>query len=303
MKPYAERAAAYHKKQQAPSKVKITGYGPNSSAYGGNIKLPSSPPSPGSATSETPTTSAAPSPTGVAHDSIYNAEADRAERIRTGAEGDLTYGLTRGANAYGLRATVNPDQTFSVAEVDPKSPDYNPFNQMAMLRKHFDQTQKGNTNSYAARGQIYAGSLQNAKDATREGYNQDQAGLTGAFGDYIRGLITNKRTAGDSADEILAGAGASETERKIENAAPDYGVPSSGSGLKPTSTVGPRLDAEGDAVKLTPLQRAAALATKSSPGSQQAMALWQRALKDPGLAKQLLKKLNKTTGGGAVTTA
>jgi hypothetical protein len=40
----------------------------------------------------------------------------------------------------------------------------NPYSQAAMLKRSYDQAQTGNTNSYAARGQLYSGALQNAQN-------------------------------------------------------------------------------------------------------------------------------------------
>ena len=42
----------------------------------------------------------------------------------------------------------------------------NPFSQAALLKRNYDQAQSGNVNSYAARGQLYSGALQNAQNET-----------------------------------------------------------------------------------------------------------------------------------------
>ncbi len=51
----------------------------------------------------------------------------------------------------------------------------NPYSQAAMYARQYDQARTGNTNSYAARGQLYAGSLQNAQNDAyfREGQAMD----------------------------------------------------------------------------------------------------------------------------------
>lgn len=58
--------------------------------------------------------------------------------------------------------------------IDPGFNDYanNPYSRAALLRKSYEANAKGDTNSYAARGQLYAGSLANAQEADQGNYNQ-----------------------------------------------------------------------------------------------------------------------------------
>lgn len=147
----------------------------------------------------------------LANDSIYNAAADLAERKREEATNEFQYGLGTAGVQYGLKADPN---TYSVSEMDPTSPDYNPFNQMALLRKHFENTKRGNTNRYAASGQLYSGALQNAQDDTVNDYQQGYGQLTSSFADLIHGLLSSRTAANDSADSDLAAAGADEIGRR-----------------------------------------------------------------------------------------
>jgi hypothetical protein len=58
--------------------------------------------------------------------------------------------------------------------IDPGFNDYanNPFSRAALLRKSWDTNVRGTTNSYAAQGQLYAGSVHNAQHANRFNYDQ-----------------------------------------------------------------------------------------------------------------------------------
>lgn len=74
-------------------------------------------------------------------------------------QGLLQYGYTEGA----------PGQI----AFDPT----NPYSQAAMLKRNYDQSRTGTTTNYAARGQLYAGSLQNAQDENNRGEAQSSDAL------------------------------------------------------------------------------------------------------------------------------
>jgi hypothetical protein len=61
----------------------------------------------------------------------------------------------------------------------------NPFSQAALLKRSYDQAQRGNTNSYAARGQLYSGALQNAQDESGFQYQAGSDKLTKALTDFL----------------------------------------------------------------------------------------------------------------------
>jgi hypothetical protein len=73
----------------------------------------------------------------------------------------LKQARTSGLSDYGYTETTGPDGLPQIA-FDPN----NPYSQAALLRKHYQQAKLGNTTSYAAAGQLYAGSLQNAENAS-----------------------------------------------------------------------------------------------------------------------------------------
>lgn len=74
-------------------------------------------------------------------------------------QGLLQYGYTEGA----------PGQI----AFDPT----NPYSQAAMLKRNYDEARTGTTTNYAARGQLYAGSLQNAQDDNNRGEAQSSDAL------------------------------------------------------------------------------------------------------------------------------
>jgi hypothetical protein len=86
----------------------------------------------------------------------------------------------------------------------------NPFSQAALLKRSYDQAQTGNTNSYAARGQLYSGALQNAQNESGFQYQAGSDRLTKALTDF---LARNTSAAGqnDTSLELANGqaAGAS----------------------------------------------------------------------------------------------
>lgn len=197
---------------------------------------------------------AAPPPAPLAHDSIYNLAADTATRRKANADSEFTYGLGVTGSRYGFRANVNPDTgAFSVAEMDPTSPDYNPFNQMAQLRKHFENSKRGVKNRYAAQGQLYSGALQNAQDDTVEEYQKGYGQLSSSFADMIRGLVSNRNNAYSGASDYLAAAGADElTRRAAQPAVASQAAPATPYGVQPIGTASPTPD-----VPYTPAMTAA----------------------------------------------
>jgi hypothetical protein len=110
-----------------------------------------------------------------------------------------------GLSDYGYSATFDPNGNVVGIARDPN----NPYSQSALMKKHFDQQRTGNTNSYAARGQLYAGSLQNAQNATTDNYNQADNGLQRSVMAF---LARNQQQRGQANVDYELGSGqASET--------------------------------------------------------------------------------------------
>lgn len=68
----------------------------------------------------------------------------------------------------------------------------NPYSQAAILKRNYDQSRAGNTNSYAAAGQLYSGALQNAQDETN--FQQGKASDTLQKG--LLAFLANNTQAG-----------------------------------------------------------------------------------------------------------
>lgn len=80
---------------------------------------------------------------------------------------------TAGLADYGYTAQNDAGGNAVGVSFDPN----NPFSQAALLRKHLGQAQTGNSNRYAAAGQLYAGSLQNAQDTSQDQFNRSDDSL------------------------------------------------------------------------------------------------------------------------------
>jgi hypothetical protein len=91
----------------------------------------------------------------------------------------------------------------------------NPFSQAAMLKRNYDQAQRGNTNSYAARGQLYSGALQNAQNQTAF---QNQAGNDALQKSLLGFLANNTQGVAQSGVNYQTGLAGAEGTR-VQNAA------------------------------------------------------------------------------------
>jgi hypothetical protein len=97
-----------------------------------------------------------------------------------------------GLQAYGY----TEDPTTHAIAFDPN----NPYSQAALLRKHYQQAKTGNTTSYAASGQLYAGSLQNAQNASTDQFNAGDNAIKQAVINFLANNTTAQKTAGDTYD-------------------------------------------------------------------------------------------------------
>lgn len=106
-----------------------------------------------------------------------------------GTERDYQYG--RGAQLYGVNAEGGFDPT-------------NPYSQAAIMKKHYDDSQRGTTNSYAAQGQLYAGSLNNARATNDYNYGVSGDQLKRAASDFYHGQDLNVQNTADAGIAQLA---------------------------------------------------------------------------------------------------
>jgi hypothetical protein len=143
----------------------------------GAPKPPSSTPSSGSSTSTGAPTGVTVTPPSLPPDPAYQLTLGALGGTRDNTLAALAQNRQAGLSSYGY--TEDPS-THAIA-FDPN----NPYSQAALLRKHFQQSKLGNTTSYAAAGQLYAGSLQNAQNASTDQFDQGDNALKTAIQNFL----------------------------------------------------------------------------------------------------------------------
>lgn len=110
---------------------------------------------------------------------------------------------------YGIQFDRDPNNPLigSNFRIDPNVDVSNPNSRAALLKRTYQQATRGNTNSYAARGQLYSGALQNAQNET--GFQNQRANnqLLSDFASQFGGLYQQSVSAQDQAgaDKVTAG--------------------------------------------------------------------------------------------------
>jgi len=101
-------------------------------------------------------------------------------------------------------------------DFDYNSP-LNPFNRAAMMQRSYQQGVSRNTNSYAARGQLYAGSLQNAQNAANFGYQQSSASAQQAYQNARNRILQSRALAQQGVTNTTAINNASAIDAALAN--------------------------------------------------------------------------------------
>lgn len=122
----------------------------------------------------------------------YEAQAQRGVQY---ADAQATYDRGRIQRDFGYGAN---------GQVDPN----NPYSRAALLERNFAASQRGDTNSYAAQGQLYSGALQNKKNSTTFGYLSDSNALKNQYADALGQTSLNQLNA-------YAGAGGGVSQERI----------------------------------------------------------------------------------------
>ena len=167
---------------------------------GSKIRYPSAQPSSSPAPSQ-PATSQPPA----------NTYADRASSLIAGRDmpfnaaydskvSAINTGLQNTLAAYGndenrIRQTFGFDDTTD------------PFSRARMLQRAYEQRQAGNTNSYAAAGQLYSGALNRQRANTLTDYQADENALRNQYTDLLNQLAQRRAQAGTDAQMDVADAG------------------------------------------------------------------------------------------------
>ena len=159
-------------------------------------------------------------PSNLPPDPVYQQTIGALGKSLTDTLAGISQQRTAGLQTYGY----TEDPTTHAIAYDPN----NPYSQAALLRKNYQQAKTGNTNSYAASGQLYAGSLQNAQDKATGDFNQADNNLTRAV---INFLANNTQASTTATDNYNTSAGQA-LGQSVANApnSPLYNPSATGSG-------------------------------------------------------------------------
>ena len=126
-------------------------------------------------------------------DPQYIAAAGNADQTLQTTLGGLLGNLTSGLTSYGYKATFDPNDPFKVTGLayDPN----NPYSKASLLRTSYANAQRKNTNSFAAAGQLYAGSLNNAQDIATNSFNVGNDAILKAVNNLIAGIGGREQSA------------------------------------------------------------------------------------------------------------
>jgi hypothetical protein len=111
-------------------------------------------------------------------------------------------------------------------QIDPS----NPFGRAQLLKRSYDQSQRGTTNSLAARGQLYSGALQRQKEENQFNYQANDAALRGLYGQEMAGLSAARFAAQDQFNREMADAYWGWLQAQIEARAAEPGSTPDSSG-------------------------------------------------------------------------
>jgi hypothetical protein len=125
-------------------------------------------------------------------DPTYDVQIGALGKTRDDTIAGLVQQRGAGLQSYGY----TEDPTSHAIAFDPN----NPYSQAALLRKHYQQAKTGNTTSYAASGQLYAGSLQNAQNASTDQFNAGDDAIKKAVENFLANNTTAQTSAGDTYD-------------------------------------------------------------------------------------------------------
>ncbi len=186
--------------------ITVPGADPNQPTDTGGVPSPGVAPGP-PVTGSTPATPAPVGTDGLPHDSLYDSDAARALARRQAAENAVPGQLAQGRDQFGY----SYDQTTGAIADDPT----NPYSRRALLVQSYDNARRGNTNSLAAHGQLYAGSLSNAQDTSQRTFNQSGDALKRSFQDYVQKVLSGRQTAVDQYGSDLSAAEQNNITRQL----------------------------------------------------------------------------------------
>lgn len=146
----------------------------------------------------------APKPTD-AWDTAYETAKTNADHDRTSNLARITYDEGRSGRDYGFKFGYGADGFVDMNSIAVDTSD--PFSKMSLLQKAYEDTKRSSANSYAAQGQLYAGSYANQQNSDAFGYSQGSDSLTKAFTDSIKGSGFNRVQTQSDYDTTVSNAG------------------------------------------------------------------------------------------------
>jgi len=138
--------------------------------------------------------------TGAPWDSQYELSSAGATSKYNNANIGLDYKEQAYKQDYGLDAGFNDYKT-------------NPYSRASLLEQSYQRANRGSTNSYAAAGQLYAGSTQNALGYNRDAVGQERDQLQKSYSAALQGVSAERLAASDRKNEEINNAGWSRLER------------------------------------------------------------------------------------------
>jgi hypothetical protein len=162
--------------------------------------------------------SATPGTPGLPVDPIFSNDIGSAQRTHDITISGLLTQRANTASAYGYTPTYDEQGLIRSLSVDPN----NPYAKANLLRKSYTENRARTLNSFASRGQLYAGALGVGQSINDENYQQGSNALQSAFINFIannQGRINSTNT--DYAN-ALATADSARVGRASENDTGDY---------------------------------------------------------------------------------
>jgi len=139
--------------------------------------------------------------------SAYDAAVNPLIRQRGQVAAD--YGFTPTYDAGGYVQSVNVDPT-------------NPYSKANLLTQSYKEGQKRNTNQFAGRGQLYAGSLNAAQGQATKGYNIGSNNLQEAFINFIAGNQAAQDAAANTYNTTVTGEYGNALGRYVPPEQPEH---------------------------------------------------------------------------------
>ncbi len=179
-----------------------------------------------------------PASTPLPIDPQYDASMGAAERARARALAQITAQRASLGSTYGMGVNAQGG-VFD----DPS----NPYSRAAVLKLIYDRRVQGNTNSMAARGQLYSGALQTEQNTAASDNSRQRDSLIREFLANNGNLTAQELAAQDAYTDATSAAGGDRLARAIANRPDAASVPQNVPvSAKPAYTSKPGKDSKGN---------------------------------------------------------